>query len=117
MKVTILCYVDLLKCCNRSSLLIFKFPRWYKLSNRITKVQTDNQIRFQDLETGKLNQTNLGEGIEKKLPGSSEPQDLGGVSEYDVAATEQVQKTQSIESVGTVVAGSGLAVHVPDACP
>ena len=74
-----------------------------KLSNRITKVQTDNQIRFQDLETGKLNQTNLGEGIEKKLPGSSEPQDLGGVSEYDVAATEQVQKTQSIESVGTVV--------------
>ena len=75
-----------------------------KLSNRITKVQTDNQMRFQDLEksgvstenTASLNKT-------KKLPGSSEAQDLGGVSDSDIAAAEQIQKTQSIESVGTVI--------------
>ena len=75
-----------------------------KLSNRITKVQTDNQMRFQDLEKSGLGQrssTALSES--KKLPGSGEAQDLGGVSESDIAATVQIQKTQSVESVGTVV--------------
>tara|TARA_B100001123_G_scaffold346299_1_gene394703 strand:- start:1565 stop:2518 length:954 start_codon:yes stop_codon:yes gene_type:complete len=70
-----------------------------KLSNRITKVQTDNQMRFQDLErTGTAQVDNE----PKKLPGSGEATDLGGVTETEVAATEQIQKTQSIESVGTV---------------
>jgi len=75
-----------------------------KLSNRITKVQTDNQLRFQDLEKTGLSQgtSTVSSGV-KKLPGSSEAQDLGGVSDYDIASLEQVQKTQSIESVGTVV--------------
>ena len=71
-----------------------------KLSNRITKIQTDNQIRFQDIERSGLTKA---EGVEKKLPGSSEPQDLGGVSDTEVASIEQVQETQSIESVGSVV--------------
>ena len=39
----------------------------------------------------------------KKLPGSGEAQDLGNVSDSDIAAAEQIQKTQSIESVGTVI--------------
>ena len=75
-----------------------------KLSNRITKVQTDNQMRFQDLE-----KSSLGEGTSAaiseptKLPGSGEAQDLGGVSDSDIAAAEQIQKTQSIESVATVI--------------
>ena len=75
-----------------------------KLSNRITKIQTDNQVRFQDLE--KSGVTLEGESLtkkEKKLPGSSEPQDLGGVSDSEVAAAEQTQKTQSIDSAGTVL--------------
>ena len=75
-----------------------------KLSNRITKIQTDNQVRFQDLE--KSGGTFEGESLtkkEKKLPGSSEPQDLGGVSDSEVAAMEQTQKTQSIDSAGTVL--------------
>ena len=49
-----------------------------KLSSRLSKVQADNQLRFQNLE---------GEDIDKKvtskkkvLPGSSQPQDLGAVS-------------------------------------
>ena len=75
-----------------------------KLSNRITKVQTDNQMRFQDLErTGSSTTDNSSLSKIKKLPGSSEPQDLGGVTDSEVASIEQVQKTQSIESAGTVV--------------
>ena len=80
-----------------------------KLSNRITKIQKDNQVRFQDLETS--NVASIDENSkkkEKKLPGSGEAQDLGqaleiSVEESDTAAAEQIQQTQSIESVGTVV--------------
>ena len=75
-----------------------------KLSNRITKVQTDNQMRFQDLErTGSSTTDNSSLSKIKKLPGSSEPQDLGGVTDSEVASFEQVQKSQSIESAGSVV--------------
>ena len=75
-----------------------------KLSNRITKVQTDNQIRFQDLERAGLSQGGNNVPNEtKELPGTSEAQDLGDVSESDIALVEQTQKTQSIESVGTVI--------------
>jgi len=75
-----------------------------KLSNRITKVQTDNQMRFQDLERTGLNQdASAVSGKIKKLPGSDEPKDLGGLSDSDIASLEQTQRTQSIESVGTVI--------------
>ena len=75
-----------------------------KLSSRITKVQVDNQMRFQDLERSGLNQgTSIVSSGIVKLPGSGEAQDLGGVSDSDIASLEQVQKTQSVESVGTVV--------------
>ena len=91
-----------------------------KLSNRITKVQTDNQMRFQDLEKSDLNQsgdTSLNKS--KKLPGSGEAQDLGGVSYTEVATTEQIQKTQSVETVGTVVTEDTLRTEkiLPDATP
>ena len=74
-----------------------------KLSSRITKVQTDNQMRFQDLEKSGLGI--ISSGI-KKLPGSSEEQDLGtalAIPKPDAASPEYVQRTESIESVGTVV--------------
>ena len=75
-----------------------------KLSNRITKVQTDNQVRFQDLEKSGLQTEKIATTSKKKvLPGSSEAQDLGSISDSDIASVEQIQKTQSIESVGTVV--------------
>ena len=78
-----------------------------KLSSRITKVQTDNQMRFQDLEKNGLSmQSNS--SVKKKLPGSGDAQDLGGVSDSDVALTEQIQKTQSIETAGTVTTESTL---------
>jgi len=71
-----------------------------KLSNRITKVQTDNQMRFQDLETN-TDKTKISKT--KKLPGSDEPKDLGGISDSDLVSTTQVQATQSVESVGTII--------------
>ncbi len=77
-----------------------------KLSSRITKIQTDNQLRFQDLE--KSEPSGVAKSETKKLPGSGEAQDfgevLGAVTESDMAAAEQTQQTQSIETVGTVIA-------------
>ena len=88
-----------------------------KLSNRITKVQTDNQMRFQDLEKSGLNSTASSEP--KKLPGSSESQDLGSISDSDMAAVKQIQETQSIESVGTVVTETASRAEkiLPDNSP
>ncbi len=37
-----------------------------KLSRRITKIQTDNQVRFQDLETTTLSDTQSNTGTKKK---------------------------------------------------
>ena len=75
-----------------------------KLSNRITKIQSDNQIRFQDLEKGYVSQENTDVASEpKKLPGSSDPQDLGSISETDVNNLETVQKTKSIEATSSVI--------------
>ena len=76
-----------------------------KLSNRITKVQTDNQMRFQDLEGSDIKKSTT---KKKKLPGSGEAQDLGqaleiGVNDSEEAAADKIQQTQSIESVGSVV--------------
>ena len=91
-----------------------------KLSSRITKVQTDNQMRFQDLErTGMTLEEKSIAKKAKKLPGSSEPKDLGGVSESDVASVEQIQKTQSIESAGTVVTETAERTEkiLPDSSP
>ena len=88
-----------------------------KLSNRITKVQTDNQMRFQDLERSGSNSTASSEP--KKLPGSSESQDLGSISDSDMAAAKQIQETQSIESVGTVVTETASRAEkiLPDNSP
>ena len=90
-----------------------------KLSSRITKSQTDNQMRFQDLERSGVSQETSSISKKKKLPGSDEPKDLGGVSDADVASLEQVQKTQSIESVGTVVTEKAERAEkiIPDGSP
>ena len=81
-----------------------------KLSNRMSKVQADNQIRFQDLESI-ISPDSAGKKITKKtknndnevLPGSSEPQDLGSISYKDTATNETSQQTQSIDTTATIV--------------
>ena len=81
-----------------------------KLSNRLSKVQADNQMRFQELESssiistdGNKKITSLPKEEEKILPGSSEPQDLGSISYKDTETNLLTQQTQSIESTGTIV--------------
>ena len=81
-----------------------------KLSNRMSKVQADNQIRFQDLENvvssdatiNKLTKKTNNEQMEV-LPGSSQPQDLGSISYKDTATNETSQKTNSVDSTALVV--------------
>ena len=82
-----------------------------KLSSRLTKVQSDNQFRFQQLESGALinNNTNeitkLNENKESEqiLPGSSQPQDLGAISYKDSETKELTQQTQSVDTTSSVV--------------
>jgi len=81
-----------------------------KLSNRLSKVQADNQLRFQDIEnslsSGVLDQkltSKPKEQLEKKLPGSSQPQDLGSISYKDTETNETSQKIQSVESTSSIV--------------
>ena len=81
-----------------------------KLSSRMSKVQADNQIRFQDLEnvvssdatSNKLTKKTNNEQMEV-LPGSSQPQDLGSISYKDTATNETSQKTNSVDSTALVV--------------
>ena len=79
-----------------------------KLSSRISKNQADSQLRFQDLEkarlSGKLQPTDIvSDQSENKLPGTSEAQNLGRISDEDLKNTQIVQSTQSVESTSTVV--------------
>ena len=81
-----------------------------KLSNRLSKVQADNQIRFQELEsvsftgdeTKKISKKN-NQNQSEILPGSSQPQDLGSISYKDTATKETTQQTQSIDTTATIV--------------
>ncbi len=84
-----------------------------KLSNRLSKIQADNQVRFQDIETS------LSSGIlsdsssklsskpkideNKILPGSSQPQDLGSISYKDTETFDTSQQIQSVETTATIV--------------
>ena len=81
-----------------------------KLSNRMSKVQADNQIRFQDLENVVSSDANINKLTKKTnneqmevLPGSSQPQDLGSISYKDTATNETSQKTNSVDSTALVV--------------
>ena len=97
-----------------------------KLSNRMSKVQADNQIRFQDLEAG-LYSGETTKKITKKnndnsneiLPGSSEPQDLGSISYKDSTPSDTSQQTQSIDTTASIVTETFQAEEkiLPDETP
>ena len=83
-----------------------------KLSSRLSKVQADNQLRFQQLEEGRVvgsinDNQNLSlqtdENKKKILPGSSQPQDLGSISYKDNSTSDTTQKIQSVETTATIV--------------
>ena len=95
---------------NRYEEINFKLD---KLSSRLSKVQADNQLRFQQIENNStinntetktltaLPKSELNE--EKILPGSSQPQDLGTVSYKDMTDESENQSIQSVDTTKTVV--------------
>jgi len=95
------------KLTNKFEEINFKLD---KLSNRMSKVQADNQIRFQDLETT-LSSDDAIKKITKKtndnqsevLPGGSQPQDLGSISYKDSTTNDTSQQTQSIDTTASIV--------------
>ena len=84
-----------------------------KLSTRVSKIQADNQIRFQDIET-KISSENISSvenqlsskpktDEQKVLPGSSQPQDLGTISYKDTETNETSQQIQSVDTTASIV--------------
>ena len=94
---------------NRFEEVNFKLD---KISNRVTKIQSDTQVRFLDLESGKvtdkakLNKTEEKNQIKEKeqvsLPGTDKPQDLGAAPGYSLNPNETMQATQSVETKASV---------------
>ncbi len=81
-----------------------------KFSSRLSKVQADNQIRFQDIEnvlssagTDKKITLKPKKQLQESLPGSSQPQDLGSISYKDSETEETTQKIQSVDSAASIV--------------
>ena len=82
-----------------------------KLSNRLSKIQADNQIRFQDIEsaissgeiTTLLSSKTKTDTKTEILPGSSQPQDLGSISYKDTETSETTQQIQSVDTTASVV--------------
>ena len=72
-----------------------------KLSTRVSKIQSDTQLRFSDLESGTVIT-----GKEKKasLPGSAKPQDFGAAPGYQTTNLPKEQSINSVESAQTVIA-------------
>jgi tol-pal system protein YbgF len=97
---------------NRFEEVNFKLD---KLSNRVTKIQSDTQLRFSDLETGETKTTKLNKNKTKnktpkkekqkqqaRLPGSDKAQDLGAAPGYTLDPKQTVQATQSVEATASV---------------
>ena len=99
-----------------------------KLSTRLSKVQADNQVRFQQLEN-QASTINLNKGQqlsslpkedkEKILPGTSQPQDLGSITYKDTETQLETQQTQSIDSTQAIVTETFQAEEkiLPDVSP
>ena len=82
---------------NRFEEVNFKLD---KLSTRVTKIQSDTQLRFSDLENGTSTTTT---NNQVTLPGSSKPQDFGSSPGYQMTNLPKQQKVNSIESAQTVI--------------
>ena len=72
-----------------------------KLSTRVTKIQSDAQLRFSDLESGSISVITE---KQKTLPGSTKPQDFGAAPAYQTSNLPKEQSVNSVESAQTVIA-------------
>ena len=100
---------------NQFNMLTNKFEevnfKLDKLSSRLSKIQADSQLRFQQLESVSTNNVgenkvvvlNTEETKDNILPGTSEPQDIGEISYKDTLTNDKTQKTQSIETTQSVI--------------
>ena len=111
------------KLTNKFEEINFKLD---KLSSRLTKVQADNQLRFQDIENfiSSINSDQKlsfkpKEKLEKILPGSSQAQDLGSISYKDTETDESIQQTQSVDTTSTIITETFQAEEkiLPDQTP
>ena len=88
------------KLTNRFEEVSFKLDN---LSSRVTKIQSDSQLRFSDLESSEINKKVKTKNIKKaKLPGTEKAQDFGVAPAYSLDPEEKTQATQSIEAKATV---------------
>ena len=71
-----------------------------KLSTRVTKIQSDTQLRFSDLENGVVSSP---QEKQVSLPGSSKPQDFGAAPAYETTNLPKEQSINSVESAQTVI--------------
>ena len=71
-----------------------------KLSTRVTKIQSDNQLRFSDLESGKVSDPKEKQVV---LPGTSKPQDFGANPAYQTSNLPSQQTINSVETAQTVI--------------
>ena len=106
-----------------------------KLSNELSKVQQDNQLRFEQIEQNSIlkNDNNSltsltktdqnisnQETIQKNiLPGSSEPQSLGEISYKDMTTTDSSQVIETVEQTESIISEVFNAEEklLPDASP
>ena len=76
-----------------------------KLSTRVTKIQSDNQMRLTDLENADIETKQ--KKVKKNLPGTSKPADFGANPGYSVSNLPEEQQTSSIEISKTVFKEKG----------
>ncbi|MFL2877521.1 MAG: tol-pal system protein YbgF [Candidatus Pelagibacter sp.] len=71
-----------------------------KLSTRVTKIQSDAQLRFSDLENGISTTAKKTNSV---LPGSTKPQDFGASPGYETSNLPKEQSINSVETAQTVI--------------
>ena len=97
-----------------------------QMGTDLTKLQADNQLRFQQMETdlkvynenklmtakpksdfsenNSLNSISQPNSVEKKiLPGTSQPQELGGTSYKDMTDSRETQAIEAIDETTTII--------------
>ncbi len=82
---------------NRFEEINFKLD---KLSTRVTKIQSDTQLRFSDLEN---DPQNINKDKIESLPGSSEPKDFGANPGYKMSNLPDQQSINSVESAKAII--------------
>ena len=72
-----------------------------KLSSRVSKIQSDTQLRFSDLEN--FNPEIKDKNKKAMLPGSSKPNDFGANPGYSSSSLPKRQEINSVETAQTVI--------------